>query len=374
MVIQAQSRSCGDRRSAHEGGEFLRLSVGLRGAAALGLAVSLAAAVFGCGDDEPRETTERERGLSPGGSGSVENSGQGGSGSSAPSASGGSPAAAGSTGSEASPQPTAIDMGAAGSGNGSGASASDAGAVGGPEVADAGPPEPNPPAFAPCPTDGSACEIMPLGDSITFGIASPDGAGYRLGLFEQAVADGHTVTLVGRVQAGPTTNVQGQPFPTNNEGYSGATISTGMNQLADRVDAALVANPPHIILLHIGTNNLYQGMAPEVPGQLATLLDQITEGAPDALVVVTQITPLAEAGAQFSFPDNGVDEYNALVPGIVQERVDAGKHLILVNMNAAFRAANANVVALLADGIHPNATGYDVMAQTWYDAIETFLP
>jgi hypothetical protein len=43
-------------------------------------------------------------------------------------------------------------------------------------------------------------------------------------------------------------------------------------------------------------------------------------------------------------------------------------------MNDAFRAANANFVALLAEGLHPNDAGYRVMAGTWYDAIESFLP
>ncbi|HTV20863.1 MAG TPA: GDSL-type esterase/lipase family protein, partial [Polyangiaceae bacterium] len=126
-------------------------------------------------------------------------------------------------------------------------------------------------------------------------------------------------------------------------------------------------------LLHIGTNNIYQGMPADLPGQLDALLDQITTGAPDALVVVAQITPVATQGAQFTFPNNGVDVYNATIPAVVQEHVDAGQHLILVNMNAAFRA-NPNFVSLLSEGLHPNDTGYGVMADTWYQAIESFLP
>jgi lysophospholipase L1-like esterase len=234
-----------------------------------------------------------------------------------------------------------------------------------------------PTAFNPCPTDGSACRIMPLGDSITFGIGSGNGTGngggYRLPLFRQAVQDGHEITFVGR-QTNGSGNVNGQAFPANNEGYSGATISTGGNQLANRVDAAISANPPDIILLHIGTNNLYNGMGQEVPGQLEALIDQITDDAPDALVVVAQLTPMAESGAQFTFPGNGVNQYNALIPDIVQERVDAGKHLLLVDMNTAFKSANMNFVSLLAEGLHPNDMGYTVMAQTWYAAIESLLP
>ena len=140
-------------------------------------------------------------------------------------------------------------------------------------------------------------------------------------------------------------------------------------QVAARVDAAIQANPPNIVLLQIGTNNLYNGMAADVPGQLASLIDQITEDAPDALVVVAQITPL---GGQF--PNNGVDEYNATIPGIVQERADAGKHLIIVDQFTRIAQTPNFVATLLPDNIHPNPAGYAIMGETWYAGIESFLP
>lgn len=367
MLILEPSRSHGRRSAINPA----RGGMNPKGGVALGLAVSLAAAVFGCSEDDPSETNSA---LSPGGASAAGNVAQGGSGPSTPSASGGSSAAAGSTNTEAPAAPTTLDMGSGGSGSPTtAASAGDAGAVE-PEVPDAV--APPPPAFNPCPTDGSACEIMPLGDSITDGLVgnAPGNTqqsvgGYRVELFRLAVADGHAITFVGRNQNGPN-DVDGQAFPRSHEGYSGATISTGANQLADRVDAALAANTPDIILLHIGTNNLYQGMAADVPGQLGNLLDQITDGAPDALVVVAQITPVSPT----AFPNNGVDAYNAIIPGLVQERVDAGKHLQFVDMNGAFRAANANVAALVGDNIHPNATGYGIVAQTWYAGLESSLP
>lgn len=338
-----------------------------------GIAVSLALALFGCSESSPDERTESGP-LNA--AGSPENSEQGGAGPVAAGSPGGASSAVGTPSTEGAPAATPLDMGAGGRGNTTPAAASDAGAVG--PATDAGSQlgEPNSPAFSPCPVDGSACEIMPLGDSITDGLVgnAPGNTGqsvggYRVELFRRSLVDGHELTFVGRNQNGPG-NVDGQPFPMNHEGYSGATISTGMNQLANRIDAALAANPPDIILLHIGTNNLYQGMPPDLPDQLANLLDQITDAAPDALVVVAQITPLAES----AFPNNGVDQYNAVIPGLVQERVDAGKHLLVVDMNAAFRAASADIAALVGDNIHPNATGYGLLADAWYATIESFLP
>jgi lysophospholipase L1-like esterase len=334
----------------------------------LGFALGVAAAlvgVVGCNDDESNTVPENQNaGLSPGSGGSSQggSGGQGGTSSST----GGSSTSVPSGGTEGS-LPNDIPLGSGGSSDGSTEASIDAGVQ-----PDAGsPPVIQPPTgFAPCPTDGTPCKIMPLGDSITDGIDSTQGyasnAGYRLELFRQAITAGHDITFVGtRPPNGPTGDVAGQPFPRNHEGISGNTIA----QVAARVDAALVANPPDIVLLQIGTNNLYQGMAADVPGQLASLLDQITAGAPDALLVVAQITPLGGM-----FPNNGVGPYNAAIPGLVQERVSAGKHIIVVDQFTQIASTPNFVTALLPDNIHPNAAGYAIMGGTWYGAIETFLP
>ena len=59
---------------------------------------------------------------------------------------------------------------------------------------------------------------------------------------------------------------------------------------------------------------------------------------------------------------------NAALPAIIQTRVNAGKHVVLVDMHTGFP------VSELADGIHPNQTGYNRMAGIWYAAISPLLP
>lgn len=361
-MLNPGSIECGKRARRH--GECIRLSR----AVTLGVAVGLAASLGGCGEDPTRGIPEsRSDGLAPGSEGSSSGGAatQGSAGASAPGSTGSSSEGMPSGSTEGS-LPTDIPLGPGGAGGDSSAPSSDVGAQ-----ADAAPPPSTEPAgFAPCPTDGTPCRVMPLGDSITDGIDMTIGyasnGGYRLELFRQAVTAGHELTFVGtRPPNGPVGDVAGEPFPRNHEGISGNTIA----QVAARVDAALTASPPHIVLLQIGTNNLYQGMAPDVPGQLGSLLDQITEGAPDALLVVAQITPL---GGQF--PNNGVDEYNAVIPGLVQERVDAGRHLIVVDQFTRIASTPNFVAQLLPDNIHPNAAGYALMGETWYAAIEPYLP
>jgi lysophospholipase L1-like esterase len=229
-----------------------------------------------------------------------------------------------------------------------------------------------PEAFNPCPTDGAACRIMPLGDSITDGIDVErnyaSNGGYRLALFRMAALDGHAITFVGRQANGPQ-NVEGQPFPRNHEGYSGATIASGGNQIANRLDAALAANTPHIVLLQIGTNDLYQGLPNNLTNQLETLIDRITDQLPNALLVVAQVTPLGG-----SFPNNGVQPYNAAIPNIVAERANAGEHVITVDQFTPIASRPNFVAQLVPDNIHPNDDGYAIMAEAWYEAIEPVLP
>ncbi len=55
--------------------------------------------------------------------------------------------------------------------------------------------------------------------------------------------------------------------------------------------------------------------------------------------------------------------FNAQIPGIVKTRADAGKHVHLVDIGSKVTASD------LADGIHPNATGYAKMAAAWYEAL-----
>ncbi len=51
--------------------------------------------------------------------------------------------------------------------------------------------------FAPCPDDGTSCRIMPLGDSITYGVGSSTGGGYRVQLFTDAIQHQQSVIFVG---------------------------------------------------------------------------------------------------------------------------------------------------------------------------------
>src|ERR1044071_684662 len=97
---------------------------------------------------------------------------------------------------------------------------------------------------------------------------------------------------------------------------------------------------------------------------LSGLLDKITTNAPNALVVVAQIIPLGYG------TNDVIKAYNQAIPGVVQQRAAAGKHVVLVDMFTGFTPASM----LGSDSIHPNTSGYKFMADHWYSVIGSLLP
>jgi lysophospholipase L1-like esterase len=192
--------------------------------------------------------------------------------------------------------------------------------------------------------------VMPLGDSITEGTQVPGG--YRIGLWQRFTTNGFRVDFVGSQFNGPASLGD-----HDHEGHPGWRI--------DQIDANIVGwlqtSTPHTVLLHIGTNDVLQNFnLGTAPNRLSTLIDHITSTAPTAEVFVAQITPLAN-----STQDAAGRTFNSAIPGIVQGKVSAGKHVHLVDMHSALTTAD------LTDGIHPTAGGYDKMAATWFNALRS---
>ena len=191
-------------------------------------------------------------------------------------------------------------------------------------------------------------KVMPLGDSITDGYTVPGG--YRIGLWQRFVSNKYTVDFVGSQSNGPASLGD-----HDHEGHPGWRI--------DQIDANVVGwlntYQPHTVLLHIGTNDILQNDdVANAPNRLSALIDHITATVPSAEVFVAQIIPIGNSGQ-----DAEVQTYNAAIPGIVSSKVSAGKHVHLVDQYDALTTAD------LADGVHPNAGGYDKMAAVWYSAL-----
>jgi lysophospholipase L1-like esterase len=256
----------------------------------------------------------------------------------------------------------------------SGASVLEAAATGNESVRDAAAPDTGEPRadasssqdasggqYRPCPNDGGPCKILPLGDSITYGIQY--AGAYRVQLFQDALNAHQNITFVGdpSLANGPAM-VGSAAFPQDNDGHSGWTI----DQIASLVPSPALQTNPDIILLMIGTNDMYSQTQPvaQAPQRLGALIDKIVSADAHPLLVVAQITPL-----QNSAWEAQVQTYNAAIPALLQARAAAGKHVALVDMHTGFVVATM----LSSDGVHPNMTGYDHMGDVWYAAIKNVL-
>jgi lysophospholipase L1-like esterase len=190
--------------------------------------------------------------------------------------------------------------------------------------------------------------VMPLGDSITWGVGSSTGNGYRSSLWNQLAADGHPLDFVGTLRGGTMSD-------PDNEGHSGYRI----DQIAALADAALTRYRPNVVTLHIGTNDL-QG-ASEVNTsitRLRSLVNQITADVPDATVLVASLVVSTSASEeQFR------GAYNQAIPRIVSDAQAAGKHVAYVDMSSL-------TTADLADPLHPNDAGYQKMADAFHRGVQ----
>jgi lysophospholipase L1-like esterase len=229
--------------------------------------------------------------------------------------------------------------------------------------------------YMPCPTTtGTACAILPLGDSITEGWLPTGGVGgYRVELFSKAVLANKNITFVGSQTSSSAPNtVQNQTFPKKHEGHDGYTIDTGSGNSGisgSITDQAMSNYHPNIVLLMIGTNDVNGNIdVANAPTRLGKLIDEITTDSPTALVVVASIIPINGTN------NKNAMTYNAAIPGLVSTRATAGKHVIFVDNYAAFSKDANYTTTEMSNYLHPNTAGYAVLGDSFFGAISDYLP
>jgi lysophospholipase L1-like esterase len=205
---------------------------------------------------------------------------------------------------------------------------------------------------APGPPADLPIRIMPLGDSITYGVGTPNDSGYRHELYDRLATAGLNVDFVGGMTSGIGADL-------DNEGHPGWTIE----QVAAKVDDWIAATRPDVILLHIGTNDFRDGATtPTAPTRLSALLDRIAVDAPAAQVLVAKITGAGTTANRMMWKRR-IDAYDARVTGIVASK---GAQFHLVDQST-IEGIDLN------DVVHPNTYGYSRMAWNWYRALEPVL-
>lgn len=189
--------------------------------------------------------------------------------------------------------------------------------------------------------------VLPLGDSITWGMSSSTGSGYRGPLRAALLDGGFNVDFVGSIASGTMTD----PY---NEGHSGWRI----DQIAGSTTQVVQKYQPNVVLLKAGTNDMIQSYAVgTAPNRLSDLIDQILAASPSTTVLVASLVPATDGTI-----NNNIKAFNAKLPELVAQKRRQGLAVYFVDMSSFPSSA-------LADGIHPNDAGYQLMADQWLPAL-----
>jgi hypothetical protein len=164
-------------------------------------------------------------------------------------------------------------------------------------------------------------------------------------LYQHYTNAGLSVQFVGSQTGGPSSLPQ-----RNHEGHSGWTIP----QIANNIDGWLRTYNPDVVLLWIGGNDMFFGGGVNTSG-LSSLIDQILRFKPDMTIFVADYYPVPEQ----------IKQYNATIPGVVQEKANAGKNVYFVKLSDINLNHNTDISS---DNLHLSPTGYSKVATIWFNS------
>jgi lysophospholipase L1-like esterase len=206
----------------------------------------------------------------------------------------------------------------------------------------------------------TATRFLAFGDSIT----------------EGKISLGPTVLLAFDVNSYPfklerllAARYQSQTIQVLNDGLGGEKTADASSTSAGglvRLPASLTANRPDVLLLMEGTNDLLD-LEPGAAAARAALQDMIRLAKDRAVRVLLATIPPQRAGGL-----RNRDRVAALIPSFNESlrQLAAQEGVTLVDV---YNALKDRLDLIGVDDLHPTAQGYDVIAQTWFDAIKMTL-
>ncbi len=202
----------------------------------------------------------------------------------------------------------------------------------------------------------SPVRIMPLGDSITAG--STDTDHYRSWLWKQLTGKKLAVDFVG--SAGKIFGISfgKSDYDSDHEGHWAWTT----NQVLEKIDGWARISKPDIVLIHLGTNDVFQGIPSETAvDNLSAIIDRARSANPKAVFLVAKI--ISARGME-----SGVQQLNEMIDAVIPKKSTPESPVHVVAMPNDF-----DVESDTSDGAHPNEAGAKKMASAWAVALEPLL-
>jgi lysophospholipase L1-like esterase len=204
----------------------------------------------------------------------------------------------------------------------------------------------------------SATKIMPLGDSIT---GSPGC--WRAYLWRTLQSNGYTnIDMVGTL---PTQGC-GFTYDGNNEGHGGYLATNIANQ--SLLPGWLSSTSPDIVLMHLGTNDVWNGQSTtSILAAYTTLVQQMRAKNSKMKIIVAKIIPMDSARSCSSCA-NGVIALNNAIPGWASGLSTSASPITVVDQWSGFSATSDT-----SDGVHPTDAGHQKMANKMYPVLKAAL-
>lgn len=212
--------------------------------------------------------------------------------------------------------------------------------------------------------------ILPLGDSIT----QQDEPGYRYLLWKRLLDVGIPFDFIGtrgipdgrKLSDWP--EYKGRAFDADHEGHAGWKSSDLLDGCSWETDKGklsewLTRYTPDVVLLHIGTNDVFQGMSTdESVACIGRIIDALQTANSKVVIYLAKIIPLAGDWADdFNVQ---IDALNARLDAVAAAKATAESKVYTVDQHAGFDGEQDT-----DDAIHPNAAGAQKMAERWADAL-----
>ena len=206
--------------------------------------------------------------------------------------------------------------------------------------------------------EDSEKRIMPLGDSITQGDAEHNT--YRRPLYKTLIHEGHRVDFVGSSTSHHRGTAPQIDFDLDHEGHWGWRI----DQILRHITTWMISSNPDFILIHLGSNDLFQGQTAEsTRNELSELIDQIRAQNHNISILVAQIIPTDN-----KVMNDRITKFNALIPPLTQVKSSARSPVMVVDQYTDF-----NPKTQTYDGVHPNIDGEIQMSERWFDILDKLL-
>lgn len=200
--------------------------------------------------------------------------------------------------------------------------------------------------------------IMPLGDSITE--SSGGHASYRYWLWHELLDAGYHVDFVGSMYG----VYNGQPlysdFDQIHEGHWGWRVDEILAQILGWASTY----DPEIILIHLGTNDIWQGQGvASTITELGDLIAEIRLVNPTAKFLLAQLIPSSWGGHLDLIPD-----LNAQIPPLASSLTSPQSPIYVVDQYTGFDPNQDTW-----DGVHPDESGEQKMSDRWLAQLDAIL-